>query len=68
VDRPGFRRHLRAIINGSERGVYGLHAIRGGRLGGVAEVRKMIDDDFNGGFDDVVGLGDYIDSLLAPLS
>jgi len=28
----------------------------------------MIDDDFNGGFDDVVGLGDYIDSLLAPLS
>jgi hypothetical protein len=37
------------------------------RLGGVAEVRKMMDDDFIGGFDDVVGLGDYIDGLLVPL-
>ncbi|MEL3955646.1 hypothetical protein AAE039_19035, partial [Stenotrophomonas bentonitica] len=26
LDRPGFRRHLRAIINGSERGVYGEQA------------------------------------------
>ena len=29
VDRPGFRRHLRAIINGSERGVYGKQAVHG---------------------------------------
>jgi hypothetical protein len=27
----------------------------------------MMDDDFIGGSDDVVGLGDYIDGLLAPL-
>lgn len=38
------------------------------RLGGVSEVRTVMDDDFIGGFDDVVGLGDYIDGLLAPLS
>lgn len=38
------------------------------RLGGVAEVRRMMVDDFIGGSDDVVGLGDYIDGLLAPLS
>ena len=29
LDRPGFRRHLRAIINGSERGVYGEQAVHG---------------------------------------
>lgn len=37
------------------------------RLGGVAEVRKMMDDDLIGDADDVVGLGTYIDGLLAPL-
>ncbi|WP_329771172.1 hypothetical protein [Stenotrophomonas maltophilia] len=29
VDRPGFRRQLRAIINGNERGVYGEQAVHG---------------------------------------
>lgn len=29
LDRPGFHRHLRAIINGSERGVYGKQAVHG---------------------------------------
>ena len=38
------------------------------RLGGVAEVRKMMDDDLIGGAVDVVGLGAYIDGLLDPLS
>lgn len=38
------------------------------RLGGVAEVRKMMNDDLIGDVDDVVGLGGYLDGLLAPLS
>ncbi len=38
------------------------------RLGGIAEVRKMMDDDLIGGAVDVVGLGGYIDGLLDPLS
>ncbi len=38
------------------------------RLGGIGEVRKMMDDDLIGGAVDVVGLGGYIDGLLDPLS
>ncbi len=38
------------------------------RLGGVADVKKMMNDDLIGDVDDVVGLGGYLDGLLAPLS
>jgi hypothetical protein len=38
------------------------------RLGGVADVRTMMSDDLIGDVDDVVGLGGYLDGLLAPLS
>lgn len=38
------------------------------RLGGLAEVKKMMNDDLIGDVDDVVGLGGYLDGLLAPLS
>ena len=50
---PGELDFMRSVVN---------------RLGGVPAVRKMMSDDFIGGSDDVVGLGDYIDGLLAPLS
>lgn len=38
------------------------------RLGGIGEVREMMDDDLIGGAVDVVGFGGYIEGLLDPLS